>query len=123
MASAVPGPPDLISECPSVQPLDLVNSVQRPQVVRLDNNGVHGEQQQVVVGAMPVDIVGDLPGRGQEQQEQSPDVSEDAHDARWFSRGTGSNGAIAGEKHIEAFELDDCFMISKKRLMPPSLEK
>ena len=88
MASAVPGPPDLISECPSVQPVDLVNSVQRPQVVTLDN-GVNGGQ----VPAMPVDIVGDLP-RG---QEQSPDVSEDAHDARWFSRGTASNGAIAGQ--------------------------
>ena len=96
MASAVPGPPDLISECPSVQPVDLVNSVQRPQVVRLDNiNGVNGQAHGQGAGAMPVDIVGDLP-RGQEQ-EQSPDVSEDAHDARWFSRGTGSNGAIAGK--------------------------
>ena len=37
MASAVPGPPDLISDM--VQPVDLVNSVQRPAVVLAMANG------------------------------------------------------------------------------------
>ena len=90
MASAAPeagggggGPPDLISECP-VQPVDLVNSVQHPAVVTLQHAQL-----------MPVDIVGDLPDAGGD--EASPDVSEDHHDARWFSRGTVSNGAMSGE--------------------------
>ena len=56
MAGAVPGPPDLISDM--VQPVDLVNSVQRPAVETMENG------QQVVAQAaavMPVDMLGDLP--------------------------------------------------------------
>ena len=48
MASAVPGPPDLITDHAVVQPVDLVNSVQRPAVASMDHQ-------------MRVDIVDDLP--------------------------------------------------------------
>merc|ERR1719499_20273 len=92
MASAVPGPPDLISDM--VQPVDLVNSVQRPGVVNMDNNHVEPVQQQAGPGVMPVDMLGDLPSP--HQDEVSPDVADDRLDARWFSRGTATNGVAAG---------------------------
>ena len=93
MASAVPGPPDLISDM--VQPVDLVNSVQRPGVVNMDNNHVEPVQQPGP-GVMPVDMLGDLPSP--HQDEVSPDVADDRLDARWFSRGTATNGVAAGNK-------------------------
>ena len=90
MASAVPGPPDLISDMvPGVQPVDLVNSVQRPAVATLEHN-----HHEAVV--MPVDMLGDLPSPNNQDTEVSPDVADDRLDARWFSRGTASNGAVAG---------------------------
>ena len=92
MASAVPGPPDLISDMvPGVQPVDLVNSVQRPAVATLEHN-----HHEAVV--MPVDMLGDLPSPNNQESEVSPDVDNDRLDARWFSRGTASNGAVAGEE-------------------------
>ena len=97
MASAVPGPPDLISDMvPGVQPVDLVNSVQRPAVVSLDHNHQVNNHNDVVV--MPVDMLGDLPSPNNQESEVSPDVDNDRLDARWFSRGTASNGAVAGEE-------------------------
>jgi len=90
MASAVPGPPDLISDMvPGVQPVDLVNSVQRPAVATLEHN-----HHEAVV--MPVDMLGDLPSPNNQDTEVSPDVADDRLDARWFSRGTATNGAVAG---------------------------
>jgi len=85
------GPPDLISDM--VQPLDLVNSVNRPAVMNL-------EQQH----RMPVDIVEDLPDHVDANGDTSPlengrdTVAQvgDRTDARWFSRGTG---AASGQHH------------------------
>jgi len=78
MASAVPGPPDLISDHAVVQPVDLVNSVQRPAVVTMDNQ-------------MRVDIVDNLPAR--EEPETSPDIPSDAMDARgWLGLGRANGG-------------------------------
>lgn len=79
------GPPDLISDM--IQPLDLVNSVNRPHLMNLSGQPV-----------MPVDIVGDLPqvANGVNGQ-HTPDEVGDQSDARWFSRGSGSStGAVHG---------------------------
>ena len=84
MASAVPGPPDLISDHAVVQPVDLVNSVQRPAVASLDHQ-------------MRVDIVEDLPPS--QDPGASPDIPDDRLDARsWLGLGRGhaSNGAASG---------------------------
>jgi len=76
------GPPDLISDM--VQPLDLVNSVNRPAVVELEHR-------------MAVDIVGDLPSHANGDGGQSPAANgDDTADARWFSRGTGALGGHHG---------------------------
>ena len=83
MASAVPGPPDLISDHAVVQPVDLVNSVQRPAVVTMDNQ-------------MRVDIVDNLPAS--EDHEVSPDIPTDGLDARgWLGLGR-SNGGTSGRR-------------------------
>jgi len=82
------GPPDIISH---VQPLDLVNSVQRPAVINLDNQH-----------RMPVDIVEDLPDNVvddspvKEEVTNGGDTVGDRLDARWFSRGTASPGRPQG---------------------------
>jgi len=81
MASSLPGPPDLISDM--IQPVDLVNCVQRPAVDTLEQQ--HSQPADLVMGQ--VDMLGDLP---------SPDIASDRLDARWFSRGAGSNGVPAG---------------------------
>jgi len=92
MAGAVPGPPDLISDM--VQPVDLVNSVQRPAVETMENG------QQVVAQAaavMPVDMLGDLPSPQSQEPSPDGDIIEDRLDARgvgWF-RGR-QNGVPAG---------------------------
>ena len=87
MASAVPGPPDLITDHAVVQPVDLVNSVQRPAVASLDHQ-------------MRVDIVEDLPAS--QDPEHSPDIPTDRLDARgWLGlggRSNASNGAASGSK-------------------------
>merc|ERR1719422_2030866 len=41
-------------------------------------------------------MLGDLPSPNNQESEVSPDVDNDRLDARWFSRGTASNGAVAG---------------------------
>merc|ERR1719420_2408270 len=41
-------------------------------------------------------MLGDLPSPNNQDTEVSPDVADDRLDARWFSRGTASNGAVAG---------------------------
>ena len=82
MASAVPGPPDLITDHAVVQPVDLVNSVQRPAAASLDHQ-------------MRVDIVEDLPP-SQEDPGVSPDIPTDRLDARgWLGLGRShaTNGA------------------------------
>ena len=81
MASSLPGPPDLISDM--IQPVDLVNCVQRPAVATMEQQ--HNQPADLVMGQ--VDMLGDLP---------SPDIASDRLDARWFSRGAGSNGVPAG---------------------------
>ena len=89
MAGAVPGPlgpPDLITDHPIVQPVDLVNSVQRPAAVSLDHQ-------------MRVDIVDNLPAR--REPENSPDIPTDGLDARgWLGlgRAASSNGIASGIK-------------------------
>ena len=97
MASSMPGPPDLISDM--VQPVDLVNSVQNPAVATLEQN--HSLPADIVVGnmnRMPVDMLGDLPSPGTVPAEDSssPDITTDRLDARWFSKGSGSNGLSTG---------------------------
>jgi len=97
MASSLPGPPDLISDM--VQPVDLVNSVQNPAVATLEQN--HSLPADIVVGninRMPVDMLGDLPSPGTAPAEDSssPDITTDRLDARWFSKGSGSNGLPSG---------------------------
>jgi len=92
MAGAVPGPPDLISNM--VQPVDLVNSVQRPAVETMEN----GHQPRAQAAAvMPVDMLGDLPSPQSQEVSPDGDIIEDRLDARgvgWF-RGR-QNGAPAG---------------------------
>ena len=95
MASAVPGPPDLISDHAVVQPVDLVNSVQRPAVVTMDNQ-------------MRVDIVDNLPAR--EEPETSPDIPSDAMDARgWLGLGR-ANGGPQGERTASVQLQEDCIV-------------
>lgn len=96
MASSLPGPPDLISDM--VQPVDLVNSVQHPAVVTLEQN--RSLPADVVVGnniqRMPVDMLGDLPSPGTEDLViGSPDIASDRLDARWWSKGSGSNHGLS----------------------------
>ena len=101
MASSMPGPPDLISDM--IQPVDLVNSVQHPAVATLEHH--HSLPADIVVGninRMPVDMLGDLPspdtvpGEDSSPTVGSPDIASDRIDARWFSKGTGSNGVSSG---------------------------
>lgn len=99
MASSLPGPPDLISDM--VQPVDLVNCVQRPAVVTLEQH--HSLPADIVVmnqgnnHRMPVDMLGDLPSPDKEEVSiGSPDIASDRLDAKWFSRGTASNGVAQG---------------------------
>lgn len=105
MASAVPGPPDLISDM--VQPVDLVNGIQRPAVVSLENNG-DGHP-------MPVDMLGDLPAPGQAEVSPEADVAEDRHDARWFSRGAGAANGINGIPMPTTKDADTYNMNHRKR--------
>ena len=95
MAGAVPGPPDLISNM--VQPVDLVNSVQRPAVETMEN----GHQPRAQAAAvLPVDMLGDLPSPQSQEVSPDGDIIEDRLDARgvgWF-RGR-QNGVPAG-KHM-----------------------
>ena len=105
MASAVPGPPDLISDM--VQPVDLVNGIQRPAVVNLENNG-DGHP-------MPVDMLGDLPAPGQAEVSPEADVAEDRHDARWFSRGTGAANGHNGIPMPTTKDADTYNMNHRKR--------
>mgnify|MGYP002057150891 FL=1 len=105
MASAVPGPPDLISDM--VQPVDLVNGIQRPAVVSLENNG-DGHP-------MPVDMLGDLPAPGQAEVSPEADVAEDRHDARWFSRGTGASNGLNGIPMPTTKDADTYNMNHRKR--------
>ena len=102
MASSLPGPPDLISDM--VQPVDLVNSVQHPAVVTLEQH--HSLPADIVLGnmhRMPVDMLGDLPSPDTGTAEDpsptvgSPDIASDRIDAKWWSKGTGSNGMPAGK--------------------------
>lgn len=116
MASSLPGPPDLISDM--VQPVDLVNSVQHPAVVTLEQH--HSLPADIVVGnmhRMPVDMLGDLPSPDTGTAEDpsptvgSPDIASDRIDARWWSKGTGSNGMPAGvpmptAKDAEFYNMD-----------------
>ena len=97
MASSLPSPPDLISDM--VQPVDLVNSVQHPAVVSLEQH--HSLPADIVLGnmhTMPVDMLGDLPSpdTAEDLIVGSPDIASDRLDARWFSKGSGSNGVPAG---------------------------
>jgi len=80
------GPPDIISHV-NVQALDLLNSVERPAVVNLDNPH-----------RMPVDIVEDLPDNvvDNSPDNNGDDLVGDRLDARWFSRGTASAGVSQG---------------------------
>merc|ERR1719323_2839275 len=41
-------------------------------------------------------MLGDLPSPNNQDTEVSPDVADDRLDARWFNRGTASNGAVVG---------------------------
>jgi len=78
----------------------LVNSVQNPAVVTLENNHIRPADkiiQNNVDASMPVDVLGDLTSAsGEDGEVGSPDITTDRLDARWFSRGTGSNGRTAG---------------------------
>ena len=104
MASSLPGPPDLISDM--VQPVDLVNSVQHPAVVTLEQN--RSLPADVVVGnniqRMPVDMLGDLPSPGTEDLViGSPDIASDRLDARWWSKGSGSNHGLSSGKRAHFY--------------------
>jgi len=82
----VPCQPDLLAGV-IPQPVDLVNSVQQAAVVTLD-------PQQPQAAAMPLDMLGDLPGP--EPIIGSPDIPDDRLDARgWFGR-SGGGGVITG---------------------------
>jgi len=116
MASSLPGPPDLISDM--IQPVDLVNSVQHPAVANLELH--RSLPADVVVGnfnRMPVDMLGDLPSpdTSEELVVGSPDITSDRLDARWFSRGTGSNGVSAGIPMPTSKDADQYNMDHRRR--------
>jgi len=97
-----------------IQPVDLVNSVQHPAVANLEL--LRSLPTDVVVdnfNRMPVDMLGDLPSPDttEELVVGSPDITSDRLDARWFSRGTGSNGVPAGipmptSKDADQYKMD-----------------
>jgi len=116
MASSLPGPPDLISDM--IQPVDLVNSVQHPAVANLELH--RSLPADVVVGnfnRMPVDMLGDLPSpdTSEELVVGSPDITSDRLDARWFSRGTGSNGVSVGIPMPTSKDADQYNMDHRRR--------